>query len=88
LILETIKIGLNLFELKGNEGLEELHDHHDTTLAYQRQNHRQYPPERLWDRFHFYLLFKSFESRHELWIWCLARVKQLNDSVYLEEQCQ
>ncbi len=52
-ILRTIKRELNLFDLKGNEGLEELHDNHDTTLAYWRQNRRQYPPERVWDRFLF-----------------------------------
>jgi hypothetical protein len=34
------------------------------------------------------LLFKSFESSHELWAWCAAREKQLNDPVYHEEQRQ
>jgi hypothetical protein len=33
-ILGIIKRELNLFELKGNEGLEELHDCHGTALAY------------------------------------------------------
>jgi hypothetical protein len=46
-ILGTIKRELNLFELKGNEMLEELHDRHDTILAYWRQNRRQYLPERI-----------------------------------------
>jgi hypothetical protein len=34
------------------------------------------------------LLYKSFESRHELWAWCVTRVKQLKDLVYHEEQRQ
>jgi hypothetical protein len=32
------------------------------------------------------LLFKSFESRYELWDWCKVRLQQLNDPVYYEEQ--
>jgi hypothetical protein len=35
-ILGTIKRELNLFELKRNVTLEELHDHHDTALTYWR----------------------------------------------------
>jgi hypothetical protein len=58
------------------------------TLAYWRQNRRQYPPERVWDKYYFDLLRKSFESRHELQAWCEAREKQLKDPVYLEEQRQ
>jgi hypothetical protein len=65
-ILGTIKRELNISEFKGDEGLEELNDHHNTTLAYWRQNRGQYPPEWGWDRFHFDLLYMSFESRHEL----------------------
>jgi hypothetical protein len=87
-ILETIKRELNISEFKGDEGLEELNDRHDMALAYWRHNCGQYPPERVWDRFHFDLLYKSFESRHELQAWCVARVKQLKDHVYLEEQRQ
>jgi hypothetical protein len=87
-ILQTIKREMNIFELKGNEVLEELHDHHDTALVYWRQNRQQYPPEWVWDKFYFDLLHKSFESRHELRAWCVARVKQLKDLVYLEDQRQ
>jgi hypothetical protein len=65
-ITGTIKRQIILLDLTGNPSLEELHDHHDTALAYCRQNYRQYPPERVWDKFHFDLLFKDFESRHEL----------------------
>jgi hypothetical protein len=88
LILATIKIELNLSDLSGNPSLDELHDREDTTLAYWRQNHRQYPPELVWNKFHFDLLYKSFESWHELRAWCVARVNQLNDLVYLDEQQQ
>jgi predicted transcriptional regulator len=59
-ILGTVKRVLNLCDRTGNEMLEELQDQHDTALAYWRQNHRQYPPERVWDNFHFNLLYKSF----------------------------
>jgi hypothetical protein len=31
------------------------------------------------------LLYKSFESRYELYDWCKARQQQLNDPVYVEE---
>jgi hypothetical protein len=48
-ILTTIKRELNLSNQSGNPSLDELHDHEDTTLAYWRQNHRQYPPKRGWD---------------------------------------
>jgi hypothetical protein len=64
-IIETIKRELNLYAFGGNT-LEDLQDHHKTALAYWRQNRRQYPPERIWDKFYFDLLYKSFESRHEL----------------------
>jgi hypothetical protein len=87
-IIGTIKRELNLSDLTGNPSFDELHDHHDTVLAYWRQNHRQYSPERVWNKFHFDLLYQSFESRHELQAWCVARVKQLNDPMYHEEQCQ
>jgi hypothetical protein len=87
-ILVKIKRELNLFELSGNEMLEDLQDHHKTALAYWRQNHWQYPPERVWDKFYFGLLHKSFESRHELHAWCVARMKQLKDLMYHEEQRQ
>jgi hypothetical protein len=43
---------------------------------------------RVWDTFYFDLLYKSFESRHELWAWCVIRMKQLHDLVYREEQRQ
>jgi hypothetical protein len=46
-ILETIKRGLNLFKLCGNETLDDLHHQHDTALAYWRNNRQQYPPERV-----------------------------------------
>ena len=87
-IIGTIKRELNLSDITGNPSVEELHDRHDTALTYWRQNRRQYPPERVWDKFHFDLQYKSFESRHELRAWCVARLKQLNDPVYREEQRQ
>jgi hypothetical protein len=83
-ILETIKTKLKLFEHDGT--LDDLHNEHDKALAYWRQNRRQYPPERVWDKYYFDLLRKSFESRHELLSWCEIREKQLRDPVYLEEQ--
>jgi hypothetical protein len=83
-ILGTIKRELNLFEHYGT--LDDLHDEHNKALAYWRQNRRQYPPERVWDKYYFDLLRKSFESRHELRAWCEASEKQLKDPMYLEEQ--
>jgi hypothetical protein len=74
-ILGTIKSELNLFDLSCNETLEDLQDHHDTALEYWRQNRRQYAPKRVWDKFHFDFLYKTFESRHELRTLCVARVK-------------
>jgi hypothetical protein len=44
--------------------------------------------KRVWDKYYFDLLHKSFESRHELWAWCEAREKQLRDPVFLEEKRQ
>jgi hypothetical protein len=44
-ILGTIKRELILFELCGDEMVGDLHDQHDTALAYWRQNHQKYPPE-------------------------------------------
>jgi hypothetical protein len=41
---------------------------------------------RLWDIFYYDLLYKYFESRYELQDWCKARLQQLNDPVYVEEQ--
>jgi hypothetical protein len=87
-ILATIKRELNLSDLSGDPSLDELHDREDTALAYWRQNHRQYPPVRLWNKFHFDLLYKSLTSRHDLRAWCVARVKQLKDLMYLEGQHQ
>jgi hypothetical protein len=87
-ILGIIKRELNLFKLSGNETLDDLHCQHDTSLAYWRKNHWQYPPEGVWDKYYFDLLCKTFESRHKLWAWCEAREKQLKDPVYLEEQHQ
>jgi hypothetical protein len=66
--------------------LEDMQDHTETALAYWRQNRRQYPSARLWDIFYYDLLCKSFESRYELWDWCKARLQQLNNPVYVEEQ--
>jgi hypothetical protein len=63
-ILETIKRELNA---SASDMSEDRHDHHEMSLAYWRQNHRQYPPARLWDIFYYDLLFKSFESRYQLW---------------------
>jgi hypothetical protein len=83
--LGTIKKELNLFELWGNTTVEDLHNEHDKTLAYWRQNRRQYPRERVWNKYYFNLLNKSFESRHELQAWCEVREKKLKDPVYLEE---
>jgi hypothetical protein len=60
-ILGTIKRELNLFEHD-----ETLDDLHDKALAYWRQNRRQYPLDWVWDKYYYDLLFKSFESRHEL----------------------
>jgi hypothetical protein len=65
-----------------DETLNDLHDEHNKALEYWRQNHRQYPPERVWDKYYFDLLRKSFN----LWVWCEAREKQLRDPMYLEEQ--
>jgi hypothetical protein len=87
-ILGTIQRELILFELCGNATVDDLHDEHDKALAYLRQNHRQYSPKRVWDKYYFDLLCKSFESRHELRAWCEAREKQLKDPVYLKEQRQ
>jgi hypothetical protein len=86
-IFGTIKRELNLYA-SGGDKLEDLQDRHEMTLTYWRQNYRQYPPERLWNTFYYDLLHKSFESRHELRAWCLARLKQLKDPVYLEEEHQ
>jgi hypothetical protein len=83
-ILGTIKRELNLCEHDGT--LDDLHDEHDKALAYWRQNYQQYPPAWLWDIFYYDLLCKSFESRYELRDWCRARLLQLNDLVYYEEQ--
>jgi hypothetical protein len=84
-ILEKIMTELKLFEHDGT--LDDLHDEHDKALAYWRQKRQQYPPERIWDKYYFDLLRKSFESRHELRAWREAREKQLRDPMYLEEQC-
>jgi hypothetical protein len=46
-IIGTIKRELNLSDLTWNSLLDELHDRHDTTLAYWRQNCGQYPSERV-----------------------------------------
>jgi hypothetical protein len=85
-ILETIKREFNLFEHDGT--LDNLHDEHDKALAYWRQNRRQYPHDQIWDKYCYDLLFKSFESRHELRAWCATREKQPNDPMYCEEQHQ
>jgi hypothetical protein len=83
-ILRTIKRELNLCEHAGT--LDDLHDEHDKTLAYWRQNRRQYPLAWLWDIFYYDLLCKSFKSRYELRDWCRARLQHLNNLVYCEEQ--
>jgi hypothetical protein len=49
-ILGTIKRELNLY-VSGDDTLEDLQDRTETALVYWRQNHRQYPPVRLWDIF-------------------------------------
>jgi hypothetical protein len=85
-ILGTIKRELNLFKLCGNETLDDFQRQHDTALAYWRKNCWQYPPEGVWDKYYSDLLRKTFESRYELWAWCEAREKQLQDPVYREEQ--
>jgi hypothetical protein len=87
-ILGTVKRELNLFDLRGNGTVDDLYDEHDKALTYWRQNHRQYPPERVWDKYYFDLLHKFFESRHELRAWCEARETQLKDPMYHEEQLQ
>jgi hypothetical protein len=46
-ILGTIKRELNLFDLRSNGIVDDLHDGHDKTLVYWRQNRQQYPPERV-----------------------------------------
>jgi hypothetical protein len=58
-ILETIKRELNLYAFD-DDMLEDLQDCHETALSYWRQNHRQYPPQRLCDKCYFDLLHKSF----------------------------
>jgi hypothetical protein len=77
-----------LFKLSIIETLDDLHHQHDMALAYWRKNHRQYPREVVWDKYYFDFLRKTFELRHELWAWCVAREKELKDPIYLEEQCQ
>jgi hypothetical protein len=52
-IIGTIKRELNLFELRNNGTVDDLHDEHDKALAYWRQNRWQYPPERVWDKYYF-----------------------------------
>jgi hypothetical protein len=79
---------LNLFKHCGNEIVDDLHRQHDMALVYWRKNRRQYPLERVWDKYYFDLLCKSFESRHELRACCEAREKQMKDLMYLEEQRQ
>jgi hypothetical protein len=83
-ILGTIQRELNLFEHNGT--LDDSHDEHDKALTYWRQNRQQYPPDWIWDKYYYDLLFKSFESMHELRAWCEAWEKQLKDLMYLEEQ--
>jgi hypothetical protein len=85
-ILGIIKRWLNLYA-SDSDTLEDLQDHTEMGLAYWRQNRRQYPPTRLWDIFYYDLLRKSFESRYELREWCKARLQQLNNHVYVDEQC-
>jgi hypothetical protein len=65
---------------------EDLQDRTEMALMYWRQNRRQYHLAWLWDIFYYDLLHKSFESRYELRDWCKARLQQLNDPVYVEEQ--
>jgi hypothetical protein len=77
---------LNLSDATGSPSLDELHDRWDTTLAYLRQNRNQYPPVQVWHIFRLDLLNQSFEMRQELRASCVARVKQLKDLMYHEEQ--
>jgi hypothetical protein len=84
-ILGTIKKELNLYAFD-DDMLEDLQDHTKTTLAYWRQNRRQYPLAWLWDIFYYHLLLKSFKSRYKLQDWCKARLRRLNDLVYVEKQ--
>jgi hypothetical protein len=79
-ILGTIKRELNLWEVLGNETLEDLQDYHETALTYWRQNRWQYPPERVWKKI-ILICYICLESRHELHAWCVERVKQLKDPV-------
>jgi hypothetical protein len=58
----------------GSDTSDDRQDRHEMALAYWRQNHRQYPPARLWGIFYYDLLFKSFESRYELRDWCKVRL--------------
>jgi hypothetical protein len=76
---------LNLY-VSGGDTMENWQDCHEMALAYWKQNHQQYPSVWLWNIFYYDLLYKSFESRYELRNWCLARLKQLKDLMYLEEQ--
>jgi hypothetical protein len=87
-ILGIIKRELNLFELSGNETMDDFHVQHDKALTYWRQNRREYPSVCVWDCLYFDLLRKSFESRHALRAWCVARMKQLHYPVYIKEQRQ
>jgi hypothetical protein len=70
-ILGIIKRELNLSEFKGDEGLEELNDRHDTALTYWRQNRRQYPPERVWNKFYLicYISILSQDMSYGLGVW-------------------
>jgi hypothetical protein len=72
-ILGTIKRELNSYA-SDDDTLEDLQDRTEMAMPYWRQNHRQYPPARLWDIFYYDLLYKSFESRYELRDWCKARL--------------
>jgi hypothetical protein len=84
-IIGTFKRELNLYVFV-DDTLEDLQDRTETALVYWRQNHRRYPPARLWDIIYYDLLCNSFESRYEPRDWCKTRLQQLNNTMYVEEQ--
>jgi len=62
------------------------HESAETALQYWRQNRKKFPPPCVWEVLRRDLDYKSFGTRKELWSWCVARVKQLKDPVYIEEE--
>jgi hypothetical protein len=60
-ILRIIKRELNLFKHDGT--LDDLHDEHDKTLAYWRQNRQQYHPNWVWGANIIIICYLSLSSQ-------------------------